>query len=48
MSQLETNTASLQAILDVVNKLPEAGSGGGDDSNYYTLKNGVLTITSGG
>ena len=29
MSQLENNTASLQAILDTVNNLPEATSGGG-------------------
>lgn len=29
MSQLTTNTASLQAILDTVNALPEAGGGGG-------------------
>lgn len=29
MSQLTTNTTSLQAILDTVNALPEVGSGGG-------------------
>lgn len=29
MSQLENNTANLQAILDTVNNLPEASSGGG-------------------
>lgn len=46
MTQLETNTASLRAILDAVNNLPEAG-GVGDDSNYYTLENGVLAITPG-
>lgn len=32
MSQLTNNTTNLQAILDAVNALPEAGSGGGGAS----------------
>lgn len=32
MSQLDTNTTNLQSILETINALPEAGSGGGGGS----------------
>ena len=38
MSQLTTNTSSLQAILATVNALPEAGSGGGSGGGTCTVE----------
>lgn len=45
MSQLTTNTTSLQAILDAVNALPEAGSGGGASVETCTVN---INFTSSG
>lgn len=42
MSNLTTNTASLQEILDAVNALPEAGGGG---SSGGSVKTCTVTIT---
>lgn len=43
MSQLETNTTGLQALLDMVNALPNAGSGGGESSGYQ-VATGTFTV----
>lgn len=39
MSQLKDNTTSLQAILDTVNSLPDAGSGGAGMVNFAVVQN---------
>lgn len=44
MSKLTTNTADLQAILDKVNALPDAGSDGGGNGSAE-IKTGELTLT---
>ena len=38
MSNLENNTASLQALLDKINALPEAGSGGTNSGDVKTCE----------
>lgn len=41
---LTANTASLQSILDAVNALPEAGSGGGLPDGVSALASGTFTL----
>ena len=44
MAKIETNTELLQEILDAVNSLPEAGSGGGGtDTRFADLVMGTIT-----
>lgn len=47
MTNLQNNTASLQAILETVNNLPEAGSGSGGDTSIETctvqMREGALS-----
>lgn len=45
-TDLQTNNTNLQSILDTVNALPEAGSGGGTSSGAK-FATGNITITEG-
>ena len=46
MSQIKTNTTDLQAILDLVNALPEAGGSSGLPSGISEIATGTFTPTS--
>lgn len=45
MSQLETNTTGLQALLDMVNALPDAGSGGEGGGTSFTMPDGYALVS---
>lgn len=47
MSQLDANTTNLQAILDTINALPEAGSGGDSGNSGEPIATGVGTNDGG-
>ena len=47
-TQLETNTMSLQNILNTINELPEAGSGGGGSGGTVTYETCTVNLVKAG